>query len=263
MSARLRWDHEVVSVVIRGGAAQRLVVEPGDRVRATGRFKRFPDGDWLDLAQVVAIAYRPSKGPRAIQLLGADAAAVPDGSDRSLIPDHLRVVGVRHGDAITVEEQEPVPWPPRTIPPPLFTGDEPAGGWDNSQQLRDVDGLQQLRDAGQIVRDGWLRTNNDALILRVAASDVDAVEAVLAPQLPRRLYVVRSRYTAAQLREVEEMFAAHYEVWGFESWSCTNLDAQTQPYADAMLLRVTASLATWAENLPDGLLILTPAMTPA
>jgi hypothetical protein len=50
-----------------------------------------------------------------------------------------------------------------------------------------VDGLQELGDSGQIVRDGWLRTDNDALILRVAASDVEAVEAVLAPQLPRRL----------------------------------------------------------------------------
>lgn len=40
-------------------------------------------------------------------------------------------------------------------------------------QSRHVDGLQPLRDTGQIVRDGWLCTPNGALILRVAATDVD------------------------------------------------------------------------------------------
>ena len=149
------------------------------------------------------------------------------------------------------------------MPRPLFAGKAPAAGWNTVQHSQDVDGLQSLRDTGQIVRDGWLRTDNDALILRVAASDVDAVEAVLAPQLPRRLYVVRSRYTAAQLREVEEMFAAHCSGWGFEAWSCTNLNAQTQPYAQATLLRISSSLGAWADTLPDDLLTLTPAMTPA
>ena len=58
------------------------------------------------------------------------------------------------------------------------------------------------------------------------------------------------------------MFAAHRSGWGFEAWSCMNLDAQTQPYAKATLLRVSASLAAWADTLPDDLLTLTPAMTP-
>ena len=183
-----------MSVVIRGGAARQLVVEPGDRMRATGRFVRFPDGDWLDLAQVVAIAHQPSKGDRSFRLLGANADAVPDGTDRSVIPGRVRVVGVWRGDAITVEAQQPVSWSARRMPRPLFSGKAPAAGWNTVQHSQDLDGLQSLRDTGQIVRDGWLRTDNDALILRVAASEVGAVEAVLAPQLPRRLYVVRSRY---------------------------------------------------------------------
>jgi hypothetical protein len=252
--------------VIRGGAARRLVVEPGDRVHATGRFVSFPDGDWLDLAQVISLVLRagPWKSSRSVQLVGVDANAVPDGSDRSVIPERLRVVGVWNDGVITVEAQEPVPWPPQaTTREPLFTGAEPAGGWDSSEQSTDVDGLQQLRDIGQIVRDGWLRTDTGALILRVAASDVDAVEAVLAPQLPRRRYVVRSRYTIAQLREVEEMFAIHNDEWGFESWSYQNLDSQCQPYAEAALTRVSSDLAAWADSLPDDLLTLTPAMTPA
>jgi hypothetical protein len=74
--------------------------------------------------------------------------------------------------------------------------------------------------------------------------------------------VVRSRYTAAQLGEVEEMFAAHSREWGFEAWS-SNLNAHSQPYADATLTRVSANLAAWADTLPADLLTLDPAMTPA
>jgi hypothetical protein len=126
-----------------------------------------------------------------------------------------------------------------------------------------VDGLQQLRDTGQIVRDAWLWTDNGATVLRVAASDVNAVEAVLAPQLTRRRYVVRSRYTVTQLRDVEQMFAAHSAEWGFDSWSYQGLDSQCQPYAEATLTRVSPDLAVWADSLPDDLLTLTPAMRPA
>lgn len=254
-----------MTVPIRGGAAGRLVVDQGDRMRVTGRFVRFPDGDWLDVAQLVALVAlrRPWKPTRAFRLVGVDASAVPDGSDRSVRPHELRVVGVWRDDSITVEAQEPVPWSRRTRGKRLFLGAAPGGGWDNSEQSTNVESLQELRDAGQIVRDEWLRTGNGALILRVAASDVDAVEAVLAPQLPRRRYVVKSRYTAAQLHEVEAMFAAHYDQWGFESFSCVNLDARCQPYAEATLTRVSRDLAEWADTLPDGLLALTPAMTPA
>jgi hypothetical protein len=255
----------VVPVVIRDGAARRLVAEPGDRVRATGRFVALPDGAWLDLAQVVTLAFRvgPWKSSRSVRLVGVDADAVPDGSDRSVIPHRIRVVGGWHDDVITVESQEPVRWPPRTTPAPLFAGEVPAGGWDSSEQSTDVHGLQQLRDRGKIVRDGWLRTDNGALILRVAASDVDAVEELLAPQLPRRRSVVRSRYTVAHMREVEDVFAAHADEWGFEGWSFQNLDSHGQPYAEATLTRVSSDLAAWADTLPNGLLSLTPAMTPA
>ena len=126
-----------------------------------------------------------------------------------------------------------------------------------------MDGLQQLCDVGQIVRDWWLRTENGARILRVGASDVDAVEAVLAPQLPRRRYVVHSRYTFAQMRELEERFTAHHDEWGFETFSYQGLDARSQPYAQATLTQVSSEVAAWADTLPEDLLRLTPAMQPA
>jgi hypothetical protein len=262
---RVRCEYWAMSVLMRDGAARRLVVEPGGRVRATGRFVSFPDGDWLDLAQVHLLILRaaPWKSPRSFRLIGVDANAVPDGSDPSVVRGSLQVVGVWHDDVIEVDTQAPVPSPAWTPLGPLFIGAEPAGGWDGSQQSTDVEGLQQLREAGQIVRDGWLRTDNGALILRIAACDVDAVEAILAPELPRRLHVVRSRYTVAHLREVEEMFTTHHSDWGFESWSYQSLDPRCQPYAEATLTRVCSDLAAWADTLPDDLLRLTPAMTPA
>lgn len=99
-------------------------------------------------------------------------------------------------------------------------------------------------------------------MLRVAAGDVAAAERVLAPQLPRRLYVVRSRYTADQLHEVRDMFHAHHVDWGFEIWSYQGMTDDCQPRAEARLTRISPDLADWADSLPGGLLALFPAMTP-
>lgn len=178
------------------------------------------------------------------------------------MPGRVRVVGVWHDDMMDVEAQSPVPWPKHQEGEPLFTMPTPAGGWDVAGQSQDVHGLEELRASGKIVRDGWLREDSGALILRVAASDVDEVERVLAAQLPRRLYVVQSRYSVAQLREVEDTFSARAERWGFEAWSYEGMDAQCQPYADVVLTRISADLAAWADTLPDGLLTLHPAMSP-
>ncbi len=255
-------------ITIAGGAARTLAVEPGDRVRAEGRFVQMDGADWLDLAQVVMLAVGrrgPWRSDRSVRLIGVDAAAIPTtgDADPSLSPSQVAVVGPWQGDTITVEQQSPVPRPAREQHEPLFALTAPAGGWDAADQSQEVQGLEQLRASGQIVRDGWIRMDGGALVLRVAAGDVDAVEQALAPQLPRRLCVVRSRYTAAQLREVEEMFWAHHAEWSFEAWSYQSLDAQCQPYAEATLTRVSTGLATWAATLPDGLLRLCPAMIPA
>jgi hypothetical protein len=244
-----------------------MAVEPGDRVRAEGRFVQLDGADWLDLAQVNDLVGRsgPWKSSRSVRLVGADASAVPLGertAARSVMPGQVRVVGVWHDDLIDVEAQSPVAWPARQAREPLFTLPAPAGGWDVAGQSRDVHGLDELRASGKIVRDGWLREGSGALILRVAASDIDSVERVLAAQLQRRLCVVQSRYTAAQLREVEDMFTAHTEQWGFEAWSYQGMDAQCQPYADVVLTRISAHLAAWADTLPDRLLTLHPAMIP-
>lgn len=235
------------------GAAGRLVVEPGDRVRAEGRFVRIDDADWLDLAQVDGLVLwsAPRKSDRSVRLVGAEAP-VP--------PHRLHVLGVWHGDVIEVEAQGPVEYPEGSEPRPELPA--PPGGWDTVDQSQQVRGLDELRRSGAIVRDAWIYAEG-AVLLRVAADDVEAVERALAPQLPRRLFVVQSRYTAAQLGEVADMFKAHARQWGFEEWGYEGLDASSQPYAFAALTRVSADLASWADTLPEGLLTLHPAMRPA
>lgn len=265
---RKSWDDRSVAIALNGEDAQQLVVEPGDRVRAAGRFVHLDGADWLDLAQISDLVGRsgPWRSNRSVRLVGADAAAIPVGGrmgDPSVMPGRVRVVGVWRDDTISVETQSPLPSPAARVREPLFTLPPPVGGWNVEEQSMDIQGREELRAAGAILRDGWLRDDSGALLLRVAAADVDAVERVLAEQLPRRLYVVQSRYTAGQLREVEDMFAAHANEWGFEAWSSKGMDPQCQPYADVILTRVNRQLAAWADTLPAGLLTLHPAMTPA
>jgi hypothetical protein len=242
------------------------VVEPGDRLRAEGELVQGPENSlWLDLTQVHTLVATPLSARLAYRLVGVDVSSVPStgNTDSSLMPNWVGVVGRWLDDAITVEEQWSVHWPPREPLPPSLTRPAPSGGWNVEDQSNEVQGLDELRASGAIVEDGWLRHKSGAVLLRVAAADVAAVDAVLAPQLPRRLCVVRSRYSTADLREVRAMFDAHHRKWGFSTWGCGALDAQCQPYAHVTLTRVSADLARWADTLPDGLLRLHPRMTPA
>jgi hypothetical protein len=131
---------------------------------------------------------------------------------------------------------------------------------DQSEQ---VDGLEALRACGAIVIDQWQRADRDALILCVAAADVDLVRAELVPQLPRRLSVVRSRYTAEDVHRARAAFHDHARDWHFDHWHPATMDADGQPCARAGLMYVSEDLGAWAATMPAGLLVLHPAIRPA
>jgi hypothetical protein len=84
----------------------------------------------------------------------------------------------------------------------------------------------------------------------------------LSAKLPRQLCVVPSRFTRAQLDQVGDVLLARWREWRVESF-CTSVDGQAQPYINAEPFRVTAEMAEWADNLPEGLLRLNPALIPA
>jgi len=173
------------------------------------------------------------------------------------------VTGTWHDETIRVDDQGTVSYPARShreFVPPCAA---PVGGWDALGSSTDIPELESLRASGAIVRDRWRHMSGGAVVLIVAASDVDLVERILGRRLPRRLCVVASRYSADQVHEVEARFATRHRDWQFEVWGAGGLDQDGQPYAFAELMRVTDDLADWADTLPDGLLELRPSMTPA
>jgi hypothetical protein len=248
-------------------SAQDLVVRPGDRVSASGRYVLCDDGEWLDLARVDGLVIHPAgwRSSHSVRLIGLDPAGVPRdyGSDDHIIPGKVRVTGIWRDGTIRVDDQGTVTYPAqshRDFVPPCAA---PVGGWDTLASSNHVPELQSLRASGAIVRDQWWCTSGGAVVLIVAASDVDLVERILRPRLPRRLCVVASRYSADQVHDVEAKFATRHREWQFETWGAAGLDQDGQPYAFAEITRVTDDLADWADTLPDGLLDLRASMTPA
>ena len=248
----------------RAGA---LVVRVGDRVTASGRFVHRDGGDWLDLSQITDLLFHAPDWVtprRGVQLIGADPAAVRgrDDPDPTVEPGCATVTGVWQDGTITVDTQTATArTPPRSDT--LFRLPPPPGGWDATEQSRQVTGLDELRASGAIAVDRWRRVENEALVLQVAACDVQLVRDRLGPQLPRRLTVVRSRYSAEQVHSVAAAVHAHWHDWLLDSCTLAGLDPDGQPYARAHLMYVTADLGALAATLPTGLLRLYPAMRPA
>ena len=250
-----------------------LVVRPGGRVSASGRYVARADGDWLDMAGTGDLIQHPQDwmSNHSVQLLGLNQAAIPTawGPENAIMPGRVRVTGVWDGKAtISVEKQTPVErdWKRRHfhIPcPPPDGGWDPAPTADDPHEVPEVPELETLRASGAIALDIWVHEPGGAHVLIVAATDVELVRSVLGPRLTRRLCIIASRYSAAHVREVEDVLHSRFRDWGLQSSRPHGLADDGQPHAEASLVRVTDELATWADNLPDGLLELHPVMTPA
>jgi hypothetical protein len=247
-------------------AARNLVFEAGDRVWTSGRFVAGPDGDWLDVARVHDLTFKSSggKSDRSIRLIGADFEAVSTDAAPKRDPAFVSVVGTWRDEAIEVETLSadlpaPAPVTDRTEPP----CPPPHGGWRRGVPIGVVDlDIGDLQSSGAIVNQVIFRPSPDQEVLVVAATDVEAVTRRLSPKLPDQLCVVPSRFTRAQLDEIYDLLLAHWREWRLESFS-TSADAQAQPFITAEPFRVTAEMAEWADALPEGLLRLRPALSPA
>lgn len=248
-------------------AARDLVFEVGDQVRTWGRFVADPAGDWLDLARINDLLPKPRgwKSDRSIRLIGADAEAVPTDFAANRVPGCISVVGTWRGESIEVKAQspeipsrEPIPdWMDSPCPPP-------PGGWPYGVAVGNLQfHIGDLESSGAMVTRVLFRPSPDQVVLVIAATDIDAVTRQLAPQLPNQLCVVRSRFTRDQLDEVRDVLHAHWRDWRLETFSIGSADEQAQPFTTAAPFRVTAAMAEWADTLPEGLLRLDPALSPA
>lgn len=247
-------------------AARDLVFEAGDRVRAVGRFVAGADDDWLDLARVHNTIRRPPgwKSDRSIRLIRTEAEAVLTDWTPNRSPAYVSVVGTWRDESIEVEELWPdIPAPEsfakKTDPP----CPPPPGGWRRDALAWNLDfDTADLESSGAIVHQVIFHPSADQEVLVVAAADVDTVARLLSPHFPDQLCVVPSRFSRAQLDELRDVLRTRRREWRLETFG-TGSDEQAQPFITAQLFRVTADIADWADTLPEGLLRLCPALSPA
>lgn len=248
----------------------RLVFGTGDRVTGWGWIRESDGAVWFDPPHTVTLidAGRPAPMSRyAVRLEGADLGAVAtDFADDGSIPGWATITGIWREDRIEVETQSPVPpasarrgpYAELTRPP----CPPPPGGWPP------YDGENLDFDAGDLLRNGaavmvaQYRPGPGRLALVVAATDTDAVEARLRPQLGPRLCVVPSRWTRDQLDATRAVLHGKWEDWTIETTG-ESVDEDGQAYVEATLFRVLPELADWSTTLPDDLLRVVPVLVPA
>jgi hypothetical protein len=254
------------------------VVRDGDRVMASGRLVRNPDGDWFEpalprtliggLERKVAAVWRG-----AVRIVGAHYDDLTNRFERDgAVEGYATVTGIWSGDELrTIRQTTPQKTPhryPRWESPPCLP---PVGGWPHLDWDRGTWGrgehnldydLGDLADTGAAVAVTTFRPSEDQAVLVVAAADRDAVEAQLRPQLGDLLCVVTSRWTKAQLDAVRAHLHAHWERWNLYALGPLNgEDGQTR--MSAQLSRVFPEIAEWATSLPHGILSLDPWLSHA
>lgn len=252
---------------------EALVVRDGDRVAASGRLVRNPDGDWFEpalprtlIAGIERQVAPPWRG--AVRIAGANFDALSNRFERdAAVEGYASVTGIWSSDQFramgqTTSESTPHRYPRWDTPPCL----PPAGGWPHLDWGRGTWGrgvhnldydLGDLEDTGAAVAVTTFRPGEDQAVLVVAAADLDAVEAQLRPQLGELLCVVTSRWTKAELDAVRAHLHAHWEDWNLYQLGPSNgEDGQT--CMTAQLTRVLPDIADWAASLPGGILALEP-----
>jgi hypothetical protein len=247
--------------------ARSLVFGVQDRIHGWGRLVRTGSGDWFEPPIPVDLGWTGRLREPSRYAIPVDGADFDDVELRREIDDvlegHTRIHGRWSGDRISIGRQtgdRPELDMPRWSEPPC---PPPAGGWprgtDEYGHL-DFDG-GDLEETGAAVSVVLFRPGPLQLVLVVAANDVAAVEAHLRPQLANRLCVVASRWTRAQLDEVQGHLGERWERWGVYTTGRT-CDEQAQATVTAELVRVTDEIARWADPLPAGLLTLRPCLVP-
>jgi hypothetical protein len=99
-------------------------------------------------------------------------------------------------------------------------------------------------------------------VLVVAASDIEAVESVLRPQLKDSLCVVASRWSRRYLDEIHAHLLDRMHDWTIDRMGQT-IDEQAQAGITAYLMRVTPEIAHWAQDIEADVLTLKPSLPPA
>ncbi len=204
---------------------QAFVVREGDRVTASGRLVRNPDGDWfapaLPRTLIAGVERRVSAPWRgAVRIADANFDDLVNCFEHDgAVEGFATITGIWSHDQLrairqTIPENAPHRHPRWDTPPcPPPAGGWPhlnwgRGTWGRGEHNLDYD-LGDLTDTGAAVAVTTFRPSEDQAVLVVAAADRDAVEARLRPQLGDLLCVVTSRWTRAELDAVRAHLHAH------------------------------------------------------
>ncbi len=252
---------------------EALVVREGNRVVASGRLVRNPDGDWFEpvfpfrlprgIERRVAAVWRG-----AVPIVGANFDDLTNRFEHEgAVEGYAAVTGIWSQDQLramrlTKPQNSPHRYPGWATPPcPPPAGGWPrvdwrSGIWRRGERNLDYD-LGDLVDTGAAVAVTTFRPSEDQAVLVVAAADRDAVEAQLRPQLGELLCIVASLWTKAELDAARAHLHTHWEEWNLYGLGPSNgEDGQTR--MAAQLARVLPDIAGWASALPPGILALDP-----
>jgi hypothetical protein len=263
-----------------------LIIREGDRVSASGRVVRNATGDWFEPPVPVAPVGGLSRSVRpawrgCVRIVGADFGDELWGRFErdGAVEGCATVTGVWAADRLQVERQHlyapqhpKIPnWTMPPCPPPrqgwphqtwvygikdVQTGERPAAQYVGL----DYD-LGDLQETGAAVAVTTFRPSEDQAVLVVAATDTEAVEARLRPQLGQLLCVVPSKWTRAELQAVRAHLHAHHQDWNLYAWGGHSSTEDGQARITASLTRMLPEIAAWADSLRAGILDLEPWLT--
>ena len=251
-----------------------LVLDDGDRVTAWGRLIQDHAGTWFEppLPKTLIMIQDPpvaAHWPGAVPVSGAAMQNVEDFRQRKgLTEGWATLSGIWSASQLQVDRQDPVrdaevdlseEFPDWRVPP----GVPPDGGWprwpDDEHRLEY--NIGDLTDTGAAVGVTVFRPGRRQDVLVVAASDPDAVDAWLRPQLGARLCVVPTRWTRSELRTVREQISARWDDW--HVYGAGEINASDgQPFVTVNLARILPEVAVWATPLQDGIVTLRPWIAP-
>lgn len=249
-----------------------LAVRQGDRVTASGRLVRNETGDWFEPPMPVALPVGVPRSVRAawrgaVRIAGANFDELSDRFEREgAVEGFAALTGIWSANQLRVERQalpqRRHPEGPRwqTPPCPAPEGGWPHLTWGHSDKNLDYE-LGDLEQSGAAVARTLFRPSEDQAVLVVAATDLDAVEAQLRPQLGPLLCVVPSKWTRAELHAVRDHLHEHHEEWDLYEWGFGSTTDDGQAQITARLTRMLPEIAAWADMLPSGILDLKPWLT--
>jgi hypothetical protein len=99
-------------------------------------------------------------------------------------------------------------------------------------------------------------------VLVVTSDDPALTSRRLTPIYGDRLCVVHSRWSRGQIKTLRRALEDNMRAWTAYMGSLGNTDAQGQVQLSMDVVQVLPDLARYAEQVPDGLLIVNPWLAP-